>query len=469
MDQPEQTSSDNEANARPKSLTERLKAEANGHSADAEDFTPLHMARRFAPEGQTAPESTPLASSVAAFTPIMTRVGERHFQMHAAYQAVAEAESGHSGRGMQTLIALLILVALVPSTILGLMIWQGSIPMPWLKGESNPLAPTAAQQAAVTATLAPATTLPKHDVEVPHVVLSAPTTLEAKAGEEVNFALSLDGNDGMPARSIISVSGLPQGASFSGGRPYGETEWSLRPDEIGDLKLALPTTAKGEATLIVALTTPDGRDIATNTTTLNIAADPKAGLVVRPHEATLIADLIAHGNKMVEVGYFPGARAYFGRAAEAGSAEAALSMGETFDPSFIANMGAMGTKPDPAQARSWYERAKTLGAEGADLKLAALAAATGADGAQDGAADTASADRTATAFAGAGELVELKVSANVRESPASNAKTVRIMDSGTKFRVIGRKGNWLQVKNLETEETGWVYSRFVATASVAGQ
>ncbi len=186
------------------------------------------------------------------------------------------------------------------------------------------------------------------------------------------FAVALDGTDALPARSIITVSGLPQGATFSDGRPYGETEWTLRADEIGDLRLTLPPRAAGVSTLAVQLVAPDGRVIADAHTALSVAADPKAALVQRPEEATLIADLIAHGNKMVSVGYFPGARAYFQRAAEAGSGEAAITMGETYDPGFIAQMGAQGIRPEPDQAIAWYERAKALGAAGADDKIATL-------------------------------------------------------------------------------------------------
>ncbi len=68
----------------------------------------------------------------------------------------------------------------------------------------------------------------------------------------------------------------------------------------------------------------------------------------------------------------------------------------------------------------------------------------------------------------ASELVVLTGAVNVRESPSPNAKTVRVMEQGTKLRAIGRKGSWVQVTDAETQETGWVYSRYVTTASAAG-
>ena len=39
------------------------------------------------------------------------------------------------------------------------------------------------------------------------------------------------------------------------------------------------------------------------------------------------------------------------------------------------------------------------------------------------------------------------------------------MEGGTKLHEIGRKGGWVQVTNPATAETGWVYSRYVATAA----
>jgi TPR repeat protein len=95
-------------------------------------------------------------------------------------------------------------------------------------------------------------------------------------------------------------------------------------------------------------------------------------LVTRPEESGRIDELLAHGHKMVQVGYLAGARAYFRRAAEAGSADAALALGETYDQNFIDSIGAHGIKPDPTQARTWYERARELGSQDAKAKLGRL-------------------------------------------------------------------------------------------------
>ena len=86
--------------------------------------------------------------------------------------------------------------------------------------------------------------------------------LEATAGANITFPIALDGTDGVPVRSIIAIRGLPQGSKLSSGRPYDETEWNLKPDEIGDLHLALTGNESSEANVIIQLVAPDGAIIA---------------------------------------------------------------------------------------------------------------------------------------------------------------------------------------------------------------
>jgi len=86
-----------------------------------------------------------------------------------------------------------------------------------------------------------------------------------------------------------------------------------------------------------------------------------------------IAVLIKLGQDFVRNSDFSSARLLLRRAAEAGSAAAALSLGETFDPLVIQQLHAIGVQPDPAEAREWYERAAQLGSDAASQHLAKLA------------------------------------------------------------------------------------------------
>ncbi len=85
-----------------------------------------------------------------------------------------------------------------------------------------------------------------------------------------------------------------------------------------------------------------------------------------------IATLIKRGKDFMTNGDLASARLLLRRAAEAGSAEAALALGATFDPLVLRRLGAIGAVPDAAQARKWYQKAVELGSDVASQQLAKL-------------------------------------------------------------------------------------------------
>lgn len=90
------------------------------------------------------------------------------------------------------------------------------------------------------------------------------------------------------------------------------------------------------------------------------AKAPSASAGDAATSATLEA-LVQRGDELVITGDIAGARLYYERAAEAGSARAALRMGKTADPRFLAATGVRGWRGDPAEAAKWYRRARELG------------------------------------------------------------------------------------------------------------
>jgi hypothetical protein len=102
------------------------------------------------------------------------------------------------------------------------------------------------------------------------------------------------------------------------------------------------------------------------------AAPPPASLSLASDE---IAMLLRRGKDAFSTGDLAAARLLLRRAAEAGSAEAALALGATFDPLVIRRLGAIGAAPDAAQARQWYQKAVALGSPTASQPLAQLEAA----------------------------------------------------------------------------------------------
>jgi TPR repeat protein len=100
------------------------------------------------------------------------------------------------------------------------------------------------------------------------------------------------------------------------------------------------------------------------------------GSQTAPHhlDDDAIAMLLDRSKILLDSGDLASARLLLERAAEAGSANAALKLGETFDPKFLQSLGTLGVVPDVAMARQWYEKAAALGSESAAQRIAELTA-----------------------------------------------------------------------------------------------
>ena len=83
--------------------------------------------------------------------------------------------------------------------------------------------------------------------------------------------------------------------------------------------------------------------------------------------------LVNRGKDFLASGDFVSARLLLRRAADAGSADAALMLGGTFDPLVQRQSAIGGAVPDVAQARQWYKKAAELGSDAASHQLANLA------------------------------------------------------------------------------------------------
>jgi hypothetical protein len=449
----------------PRSLAERLRAEVNGTAPSIESIevtTASFMAERFAPDvsllaandadgEEGAPEPTP-----------------EEIDQSLLLQPALERAS----RGNTAVLVALTALALVPTLALGALYWRGAIDVKPLKQIVAQATAQATTPAAATATIPaaspapvqeaavapiPETVRPKADIELPPISLALPDSISAEAGQETPFAIAIDEADTLPSRSIIAIRGLPEGVTFSSGRPYGETEWTLRPDEIGDLSFTLPATTSGERSLNVELVAADGTTIASASTTLRISSDPIAVAKEVAEDGPRIDELMAHGQKMIEVGYLAGARGYFRRAADAGSAEAAFALGTTYDPAFIKEIGAQGIKPDMAQARVWYEQAEKLGDKDAQAKLLEL--------------DSRPAVETKPAPAANDQPEWIKISGpvNVRAAPTPQAETIKVAQEGARYQATGREGRWVQITDPKTAEVGWIYDRYVSPSDAPDQ
>jgi hypothetical protein len=78
-----------------------------------------------------------------------------------------------------------------------------------------------------------------------------------------------------------------------------------------------------------------------------------------------IATLVARGRNYLAAGDVAAARPVLRRAAILGDPQAALALGEAYDPTVLKQLGVTAFSGDPVQAREWYRRAAELGSAAA--------------------------------------------------------------------------------------------------------
>jgi len=312
---------------------------------------------------------------------------------------------------MKGLISALVCVVLVPTAILSVLLWQGA-----MRPRGDGAMPPAADLNAASTPSSTGLAQPVQSTAVPEIALSSPDRIEAKAGEEIDFPIAIDATEKLPSRCVIAVSGMPDGASFSEGRPYGATGWSLRPDEIGELRFRLPEGRSGASDMRIELLAADGAVLAQSETRLNVAADP-----ADPAEAATVSAVESNPFEQI-------ARA------EAPKPVEALSPPQ---------------QPKPAPSAKTEPSVKV-----ATVKVVTIKPA-GPTRPHDGAfALGEAAEATA-------EWVEIVSPVDMHARPQQSSETVKVAEKGLKLRVAARDKNWVQVSDPATSTNGWIYSRFL--------
>jgi Bacterial SH3 domain len=299
------------------------------------------------------------------------------------------------------LISALVCVALVPTVILFVLSWQGTM---W---------PRTADGLAASPPSSTGLAQPVQDSTAPEIALSSPDRIEAKAGEEIDFPIAIDTTEKLPSRCVLAVSAMPDGASFSEGHPYGATGWSLRPDEIGELRLRLPEARTGASDMRIELLAADGAVLAQSETRLNVAADPAETETVSAGES----------NPSEQI-----ARAEAPKPVEA-------------SPPL--------PQPKPAPSAKTEPSVKV-----ATVKVVTIKPA-GPTRPHDGAFALGEAAETPA------EWVEIVRPVDMHARPQQSSETLKVAEKGLKLRVAARDRNWVQVTDPATSANGWIYSRFL--------
>jgi TPR repeat protein len=107
----------------------------------------------------------------------------------------------------------------------------------------------------------------------------------------------------------------------------------------------------------------------------NVAAPvaaPIAAPTARKIDAGELAALLNRAKGLLTAGDIPPARLLLERAADAQQADAALLLAQTYDPDVLGTQDIRNITPEPATARTWYQRAAQLGSADAQRRLSQL-------------------------------------------------------------------------------------------------
>jgi hypothetical protein len=127
------------------------------------------------------------------------------------------------------------------------------------------------------------------------------------------------------------------------------------PTGVADMNAQHPVAATGKTALAIA-----------------IPASPLATSASTAREQSVAVMYARRGDEMLAIKDISAARKFYEYAANARGARAATALAETYDPAFLTKLGAVGVRPDPALAATWYRRAAALGDPDAEVRLRTL-------------------------------------------------------------------------------------------------
>jgi hypothetical protein len=220
----------------------------------------------------------------------------------------------------------------------------------------------------------------------------APVTNAAPASR-VRLPIEVRPREALAKNSFIRLRGLPPTAALSEGYAIAPGSWAVPLNALPGLTVILPVGAEGRSEVIISVVNVEGSILAEATMTLVVArpaapSPPQAPVAAPPNSTSRAlsapqlapADreralkLHARGEEQLGRGNIYAARQFFERAAEAGLADSALALAATYDPAELARLKVLGLRPEPGEARKWYEKARELGASEAETRLRRLGA-----------------------------------------------------------------------------------------------
>jgi hypothetical protein len=207
----------------------------------------------------------------------------------------------------------------------------------------------------------------------PRLLLAvAPYKISLQRGQNwpLGEHVTIDGDGG-----TLLVKGLAAGSSLSVGQPSDAGGWQLNARELNSAIIIPPSGFTGTMDLTIESrsngATADHLSLQLEWLGESIAPAPHVSSV--PLEPSDVTRLLQRGQELLASQDIAAARAVFKHLADNGEPRGAVALAETYERSTLERLGALGLAPDPAMARSWYERARDLGSTEAQRRLDALA------------------------------------------------------------------------------------------------
>ncbi len=244
---------------------------------------------------------------------------------------------------------------------------------------------------------------------------------DAKGDVNTPIPLSISAEPAMPNQDIaFRLSGIPADAYLSAGTKLANNDWMLKPGEELGVKLMVPSAPASPLLIAVEAIEPRTGDLAAPSEEMKVAlatsapapaatqppapdvlpasapptdvkrnfnlppAKQQESVAAQPIPAPLEKNgqgvgvgadsdsLMRNGDKLLGLGDFTAARAFFSKARELGNHEASLRLGQTYDPVVFRDRNVQGLKADPAMALRYYLEARTAGIPDAETAIAGL-------------------------------------------------------------------------------------------------
>jgi hypothetical protein len=245
----------------------------------------------------------------------------------------------------------------------------------------------------------------------------------ATANEPVPLGISLKDSSGGES---VFLSGLENGTRLSAGTPFGSKGWRISARELGSVMAYAPIDYIGAMHAAINLHAANNAVVDTRVVRLEWLpknAPPRAeaprieaprpevarteptrteptrteppridparvepapsaqrpAVAAAPRQPVLqldpeeVSKLIRRGQQLLQAGDIAPARLMLQRAANAGSGQAALLLGGTYDPEVLRELGVLGFAANPSVAAEWYQKALALGVNEAGRRMERLA------------------------------------------------------------------------------------------------